>query len=186
MQFLADLWLPIVLSAVFVFLASSVVHMVLPMHKSDFRKLPGEAEVMATMRGQGLRPGAYAFPYAQSMKEMGSPEMIARMEEGPVGFVSVLPNGPIRMGAALSQWFAFCLVMSVFCAYVASFARPGDDYLSIFRLTGTVAVVGYGLSNVTDSIWKGVSWTTTGKFLIDGVIYGLVTAGTFGWLWPAA
>ena len=34
---LADLWLPILLSAVLVFVASSLIHMVLGWHRHDFK-----------------------------------------------------------------------------------------------------------------------------------------------------
>ena len=57
--------------------------------------------------------------------------------------------------------------------------------MTVFRLTGTAAFLGYALTNVTNSIWKGVSWGVTAKFLFDGLVYALVTAATFGWLWPA-
>jgi hypothetical protein len=184
---LSDLWLPILLSAVFVFIASSVIHMVIPIHKSDYSKLPGEAAILEAMRGQGLKRGGYMFPCAGSLKEMTSPEMIAKLNEGPVGFMTVYPNGPMPMGKSLTQWFLFSIVISIFAAYVGTFCLArGADYMVVFRLTGTIAFLGYGVSNVTDSIWKGVSWGVTFKFVIDGLVYGLVTAGAFGWLWPAA
>ena len=184
---LTALWLPIVVAAVFVFLASSVIHMALPIHKNDYTKLDAEPEVMAAMREHGVKPGAYFFPCAQTMAEMTSPEMIEKLNKGPVGFMTVLPNGPMNMGKSLGQWFAFSLVISIFAAYVGTFTlEAGADYMAVFRVTGTVAFLGYGVSNVTDSIWKGVRWSVTAKFLFDGLIYGLVTAGTFGWLWPSA
>lgn len=187
MEFLSQLWLPILLSGVAVFLVSSVIHMALPIHKSDYRGLPREAEVAAAMRELGVTPGHYMIPHASSMKECGSPEMQAKYQQGPVGFLSILPNGMPAMGAALVQWFVFTLVVSTFAAYLAWTALgPAADYLAAFRFTGTVAVLGYATSNVSNSIWKGASWWTTTKFVFDGVVYGLVTAGVFGWLWPSA
>jgi len=187
MEFLPALWLPILLSAVFVFVASSVLHMVLPIHRSDHRKLPGEDAVRDALRAQAIPPGQYMFPCAESMKAMGSPEMIAKFEEGPVGLMTVLPNGPVNMGKPLLQWFLFSILVSVFCGYLGYVALgPGAHYLAVFRITGTVAVLAYAVSHVPDSIWKGLSWSITAKFVFDGVVYGLVTAGTFGWLWPAA
>ena len=184
---LLDLWLPILLSAVFVFVASSVLHMLIPIHKGDFGKLPGEEAVLEGMRAQGVRPGSYGFPYAGSMKEMGTPEMIEKLNRGPVGFMTVLPNGPMNMGKSLVQWFLFSLVISIFTAYVATIVLPvGQDYMLVFRLTSTVAFMAYALGNVVDSIWKGVSWVVTLKFVFDGTVYALVTAGAFGWLWPSA
>ncbi len=187
MEFLADLWLPILLSAVFVFVVSSVLHMVIPIHKGDHRALPGEAGVLDALRSNGVKPGSYMFPCPASMKEMGSPEMLAKYQQGPVGWMTVLPNGAPAIGKSLIQWFVLSIVISALCAYVASFAlAPGADYLRVFRLTGTVAVIAYATGTITESIWKGQAWSTAAKFVFDGVVYGLVTAGTFAWLWPAA
>lgn len=184
---LLDLWLPVLLSAVLVFVASSILHMVLPLHRKDYGKLPAEAEVTAHLRAQGIGPGEYMFPHAGSMKEMGSPEMIEKMERGPVGLLTVLPSGPPAIGKNLVQWFLYSLVISVFVGYVASLAfGPGAEYMAVFRQTGTVAVLGYALASVPNSIWKGVRWSVTAKFVLDGVVYALLTAGAFASLWPAA
>ena len=187
MDALLDLWLPILLSAVFVFLVSSIIHMVVPIHKGDYKKLPGEADVLAAMRAQQVQPGDYMFPCAASMQDMGSPEMIEKYNQGPVGCVTVMPSGPPAMGKSLVQWFLYSVLIGIFVAYIGTLSlSPGSPYMDVFRLTGTVAILGYGLTNFTNSIWKGVSWGVTMKYLFDGVVYGLVTAGAFGWLWPAA
>jgi hypothetical protein len=184
---LADLWLAILLSAVFVFVASSILHMLLPIHKGDLKKLPGEAEVLEAMRNQGVQPGDYMFPCPASMKDCGSPEMVEKFKQGPVGNMTVVASGPPSMGKSLVQWFLYCVLISFFAAYITTFSlEPGAHYLKVFRLTGTVAVVGYAFGSITNSIWKGTSWWVTLKFIFDGVIYGLLTAGTFGWLWPHA
>jgi hypothetical protein len=182
------LWLPIVLSAVFVFVVSSIIHMVIQWHKSDCKKMPNEDKVLDALRAHGVPPGEYVFPMAGSMKEYNSPEMMAKFQRGPVGWVLVRPPGGISMGKSLAQWFLYCLVVSVFVAYITSHARPAGphQYLEVFQIAGAVAVAIYALSNVMNSIWKGVSWGSTVKYVIDGIIYGLVTAGTFGWLWPKA
>ena len=186
MEFLAVLWLPILLSAVFVFLASSVLHMLLPIHCGDYKQLANEDELLAAMKEKGLAPGTYMFPCPKNMKDMGSLEMLAKYEAGPVGFMTVFPNGAPAMGKNLIQWFLYSILISVFVAYITWFAMdPGTDYMAVFRMTGTIAVLGYAFSDFTDSIWKGQKWSTTAKFLFDGIIYGLVTAGTFAWLWPA-
>ncbi len=185
MAFLADLWLPILLSAVFVFVASSILHMVSPIHKGDFQKLSGEAKVLEEMRAQGIQPGDYAFPCPDSMKEMASPEMIEKYTQGPVGFMTVVPSGAPAMGKNLVQWFLYSVLVGVFVAYIATLGLGrGAEYMAVFRMTGTVAILGYSVAQIPDSIWKGRSWGTTLKFIFDGVVYGLVTAGTFGWLWP--
>jgi len=186
MEFLTDLWLPIVLSAVFVFVASSILHMVIPIHKGDFKKLPGEEKLLAEMRAQGIERAEYLFPCPSSMKDMATPEMLAKYKQGPVGFMTVVPSGEPGMGKQLTQWFVYSILISVFTAYVARLALgDGVPYLAVFRITGTVAILAYAAGHISNSIWKGVPWTTTLKFVFDGVVYGLLTAGTFGWLWPA-
>lgn len=181
----AELWLPIVLSAVFVFTVSSIIHMASPIHKGDYRKLPNEDKVLEAMRTQGVQPGAYMFPCAGSMKDMGSPEMIEKRKRGPVGFLTVVPSGPPGMGKNLIQWFIFSLVIGVLTACVAAVGLgPEATFGAVFRLTAFAAILGYGVGHISDSIWKGVSWMITLKFVFDGVLYGLVTAATFGWLWP--
>ncbi len=179
------LWLPILLSAVMVFIVSSILHMVLPHHRNDYAKLPNEDNLRDAIRNAGVKPGNYAIPCPANPKDMGSPEMLEKYNQGPVGLVTVLQNGPPAMGKSLAQWFVFSLVISVFVAYVTGIAvGPGADYMLVFRLAGTVAILGYGATSATDSIWKGVAWSTTMKHLFDGVIYGFFTAGVFGWLWP--
>ncbi|MBL9077549.1 MAG: hypothetical protein JNL08_08600 [Planctomycetes bacterium] len=181
---LVALWLPILLSAVFVFVASSVIHMALPLHKNDYGQMPQEDRVLDALRG-AVPPGQYRFPYAASMKDCGSPAMQAKFQRGPIGTI-VIQSG-MNMGKALGQWFVFCLVIGVFVAYVTGLALPaGADYLRVFRIAGAVAVLAHAIANVHDSIWKGVTWGTTLRFALDGVIYGLLTAGTFAWLWPAS
>ena len=187
MDTLAALWLPILLSAVFVFVASSILHMLVPIHRGDFAKLPDEDQVLEALRAHGVGPGDYMFPCAGSMKEMGTPEMQAKLARGPVGNMTVIPSGPYNMGRSLLQWFLYCLLIGVFTAYVSMYALPpGTHYTMVFRVTGAAAVLGYAFASIPNSIWKGVKWSTTAKFAFDGVVYALVTAGTFGWLWPAA
>lgn len=179
---LMALWLPIVLSAVVVFVASAIIHMVLGYHNNDYKELPNEEKLLDCMRGEGVVPGNYRFPYG---KEMGSPELIEKCKKGPVGIINVLPSGPPAMGKSLVLWFIFCLAISLFVAYVAGRAlTAGSEYLAVFRLAGTVAFLGYSGAQATDSIWKGQAWSTTIKHILDGLIYGLLTAGVFGWLWP--
>lgn len=187
MEFLAELWLPIVLSAVLVFVASSVLHMVLPIHRGDYRKLAGEEQVLESMRSAGVTPGTYMFPCPASMKDMASAGMIEKYRRGPVGFLTVVPSGAPGMGKNLVQWFLYSVLISLFVAYLAwNSLAPGAEYLAVFRIAGTIAVLAYGVAVLPDSIWKGTSWTITLKFVFDGVVYGLVTAGAFAGFWPAA
>ncbi len=179
------LWLPILLAAVFVFVVSSILHMVLPIHRSDYRKLPDEERVLDTLRNVGVTPGrTYHFPFC-SHKEMKSPETQEKLKRGPVGLMSIIPSGPPAMGKYLGLWFLFCVIIGIFVACVAGRTlAPGTAYMDVFRVAGTVAFVGYGASQLQDSIWKAQTWGVTFKHLFDALIYALLTAGTFGWLWP--
>ncbi len=183
MEFLTTLWLPILLSAVFVFIVSSVIHMVLGYHASDYQQVPNEDQVMDKLRELNIPPGHYAVPKPNSMKDFNSPEFQAKMAKGPALIMNIRKPGG-GMGSSLLQWFAFLLLVNIFVAYVASHTvNPGADYLTVHRLVGCVAFMGYGLALFQDSIWGGKSWGATWKMLFDALIYGLVTGGTFGWLW---
>jgi hypothetical protein len=180
----AVLWMPIVLSAIFVFIASSIMHMFLPYHRGDVRPLPDEEKAMASLRGLGLTRGLYVFPYSMP-KEMKSPAMVEKYKAGPVGMMTVLPSEPPAMAKFLGLWFLFCVIVGVFVAYVTGHAlEPGTPYPGVFRVAGTAAFMAYGLGRLSDAIWRGHTWSMTLKEVIDGLVYGLLTAGTFGWLWP--
>ena len=180
-----SLWLPILLSAVFVFVASSIIHMVLPYHRSDFAALPDEEAARSALAR--TPPGDYVVPHAGSPEIMRSPEHAAKYEEGPVVFLTVLERGPIKMGASLLQWFLYCILVGVIAAYVTGRAvAPGGDYLEVFRFAGCTAFTGYAIALLQGSIWTKRKWSSTLKSMFDGLVYSLLTAGTFGWLWPGA
>ncbi len=182
-----SLWIPILLSAVIVFIVSSLIHMLLPYHRSDFGKVPAEDEAMEALRKVEIPPGDYVMPHAGSMKEMNSPEFIEKRDKGPAVFMTVLKSGPQSMVSNLVLWFVYSIVVSFFAAYIAGRAlEPGVHYLSVFRFVGGVAFAGYSLALLQNSIWYKRKWSSTFKSMFDGFIYALVTAGTFGWLWPAA
>jgi len=184
MGFLSALWLPIILSAVIVFVASSIMHMVLPYHRSDYRKLPDEDRTLAALRGSGLKRGLYIFPFC-THKDMKSPEIQEKYRQGPVGMLTVFPSGPPVMPKFLGLWFGYCLIVGLFVAYLSwHTVAQGANYLAVFRVAGTAAFLSYGLGHISDGIWKGQTWSSTIKEVVDGLVYGLLTAGTFGWLWP--
>jgi hypothetical protein len=184
MGFLAALWLPIVLSAVIVFFASAVLHMVLKYHQSDCFHLSNEEQALAALRAAGVKPGYYHFPYT-THQDMKSAAVQEKFKQGPVGMMTILPSGPPAMGKYLGSWFAYCLVVTFFTAYLSYNTIPlGAPYMFVFRCAGTAAFMAFGLGPAANSIWKGQPWGMTIKEVIDGVIYGLLVAGTFGWLWP--
>lgn len=183
---LSALWLPILLSAVAVFLVSSVIHMASPWHRNDYPRLPEEDRLRDALRPLALPPGDYMVPRPRSTEELKSPEFAARMQEGPNVIMTVLPNGAGGMGRSLSLWFGYALMVSVFAAYVAGRALPpGAEYLAAFRFAGVTAFLGYSAALWQMSIWYHRAWGITVKSTIDGLIYALVTAGVFGWLWPS-
>ena len=183
---LASLWLPILVAAVLVFVVSSVIHMVLPYHRSDYGMVPKEDDVMASLRPFNIPPGDYLMPCPGTPAHMRSPEYIAKRDQGPVMMITVWPSGAVAMGGQLALWFAYSLIVGLFAGYVAGIVLgPGAPYLTVFRITGTVAFAGYALALFQNSIGYRRAWSITLKSAFDGLIYALLTAGAFGWLWPA-
>ncbi|MGD1032645.1 MAG: hypothetical protein ABSA05_16065 [Opitutaceae bacterium] len=184
MNVLIALWLPILLSSVFVFIASSIIHMALPWHKGDYVKLPQEDQVMDALRPFAIPPGDYMVPRCSNSAEMKSPEFAEKLRKGPVMGVTVMPNGPFQVGKSLVLWFLYLLVVNYFAAYVVGHALPnGAKYTQVFRFAGVTSFLGYSVAIWQMSIWFHRSWKTTIKTTIDGLIYAGLTAGTFGWLW---
>ncbi len=182
---IAALWMPIAVAAVLVFLASSVLHMVLTYHRADYKKLPNEDETLAGLRKASLTPGVYFFPYCGTPKDAQTPEMQAKYQSGPVGLMTILRSEAPKMGKYLGLWFVFILVVSIFVAYLAGRTLPASaHYLAVFRVAGATAFLAYSLGQLPESIWKGQPWSNTLRGMLDGLIYALVTAGAFGWLWP--
>ena len=176
---------PILLSAVIVFVASSIIHMVLPYHRSDYRKLPSEPEVMEALRKFNIPPGDYMVPRPAGPEDMKSAEFKEKFAKGPVFMMTMMKGGTMSMGSNLIQWFIYCIVVSVLAAYIAGRALgPGREYLEVFRFAGCTAFIGYAMALWQDSIWYKKAWGTTLKNTFDGLLFGLLTGGTFGWLWP--
>ncbi len=181
---LVALWLPILLSAVIVFIMSSIMHVVLTYHNSDFKPIAEEDKVSTAIRAAGVAPGYYMFPYCNH-KQMKSPEMQEKFKQGPVGMIVVRPNGMPNMGKHLGMWFAYCLLISFFVAYLTGHTiAHGTPYLAVFRVAGTAAFLAYGIGPVSNMIWKGHPAAMTFKEVFDGLVYALVTASTFSSLWP--
>lgn len=181
------LWLPILLSGVIVFVASSVIHMFLRYHRNDFRKLPNEDAALAALSPLEIPPGDYFVPYAGGPEAMRSEEYRAKVERGPVAVMTVMPRSAMTsMGSQLLQWFAYTLLVGVFAAYLSGRTLGvGAPYLEVFRLTGTVAFACYAMGLPQRSIWYWQGWGATLRSMLDGLLYAVLTAGVFGWLWPA-
>lgn len=180
---IAELWLPIIVAAVVVCVASALVWTVLPWHRYDFARTPDEAALRAALKD--AKPGSYVLPYCAVATELRSEEVQRRFTDGPRAYLTVVPNGLPRVGGQLLASFAFCVGVSALCAYVAALGLPaGAAYLDVFRMTAATAFLGYGAACLQDSIWFGRPWSISLKNLADAMIYGLLTGGVFGWLYP--
>lgn len=184
---LMSLWLPILVGAVLVFIVSSIVHMVLGYHWNDYGQVPKQGQVAAALRPFAIPPGDYMLPKPDNPKAMRTPEFKEKVQQGPVLSMTVYPSNQMTMMTKqLVQWFIYCAVVGLFAGYVAGRTLgAGAEYLQVFRVTGTVAFCGYGLALLQASIWYGRRWSTTLISLADALVYGLVTGGAFGWLWPS-
>jgi hypothetical protein len=184
---LAALWLPILLAAVFVHLLSAVFHVGPFWHRNDFPKVPDEGRTRAAIGALGIPPGEYMLPRCDTHAESRSPEFLQKMNEGPVVMLTVRPNGMPGMGPMMGLWFLHLLLIALFAGYIASLAlAPGAHYLDVFRYVGSAAFLALALGLPVNSIWYSRKWSTTFKLMFDGLIYSLVMAGVFGWLWPKA
>lgn len=182
---LASLWLPILLSAVAVFVASSIIHMMLGYHRTDYGPLSNEDEVMDALRRSAASPGEYVVPHAKDTSMLKDPAYQEKAKKGPVAFITIMGPWSPSMGKQLTQWFVYAVVVAIFAAYVASRALgPGAEYLEVFRFVGTTTFIAYAVGLWQTSIWYGKPWGTTMKNTLDGLIYALLSAGFFGWLWP--
>ena len=182
---IASLWLAILISAGVVWIAAMLVWMVLPYHQSDYKGFPDEDAVRKVL-GQTLAPGQYNIPHIPSRKDGDKPEVRQKFDEGPIGFMTVLPSGFPSLVRGMLLSFIYYLLIGGAVAYVCTRTiPPGADYLAVFRISGTVAWLAYGAAVIPDAIWFGRPWSAIGKQLLDAFIFGTLTGGVFGWLWPA-
>jgi hypothetical protein len=184
---IGSLWLPILLSAVAVWIVSAIFWTVSPHHKSDFKGMPGEDDVLDTMRKHTMAPGQYFFPFYGKQQDADKPEVAQKLQKGPVGVLTVWPAGKPAMGKPMVLSLVFYAVVSLFVAYLTSRTLgAGTEYLQVFRVATTIAFLSYSAGIMPGAIWFGAPWRTTWKSAADGLVYGALTGGIFGWLWPVA
>jgi hypothetical protein len=185
-MFVLHLWLPILVSAVAVFLLSSVIHMLTPWHKSDYPKLANEDAVSDALRALNIPAGEYFAPRPADRAGMRSPEFAERVKRGPVFMINIFPAGGMNMGRGLGLWFLYCLIVNGFAGHIAEGAglMRTDDH-RILHTVGLSAFLGYAAALWQGSVWYRRPWLTTFKGTVDGLIYAAVTALIFTWLWPA-
>lgn len=180
-----SLWLPILLSAVTVFIISSIIHMTLGYHANDYKELPNEKDILEDLRKYNIPEGDYYFPRPKNMKDISSQEFIEKLKKGPVGLMTIKKRESSSMAKELSLWFIYSIIVGIFAAYIAGRALgPGAEYIAVFRFAGASAFAGYSLALLQNSIWFNKNWSATFKSMFDGLIYALFTGGIFGWLWP--
>ncbi|MDP1581147.1 MAG: hypothetical protein Q8M02_12780 [Candidatus Didemnitutus sp.] len=186
MNALLALWLPILLSAVVVFVISSLIHMVFKWHAPEYRQLANEDAVRDAIRAGNPTPGQYAIPHCADMKAMGSEPMMKKYQEGPVGFLLLAPNGPCNIGKSLLQWFLMGLGVTVIGAFLATqlFGLDPARAMTAAKLIGAVSFLSFGMGTLCESIWMARPWTSSAKFLLDAALYACGTAAVFYWLWP--
>lgn len=185
MDAIAQLWIPVLATAVLVFVASSLIHMVFKWHSSDYRQLANEDEVRAAVRAASPTPGQYVIPYCADMKEMGNEAMLKKFTEGPIAIVTVRKNGMPSMGTPLLLWFLLNLVLAAIAAVLAMQAYPGKaNAHAAGCLAGVVTFLAYGGGSVQLAIWMGKRWGSVAKDMVDCAVFAVITALVFTWLWP--
>lgn len=182
----AQLLLPLLASAVLVFIASSLIHMVLRWHASDYRELPNEDEVAAALRRSGVGSGQYQLPYCKDMKQMQTPEMQQKLREGPQGLLVLRPAGMPSMGKPLALWFGVTVFVSgVAGCILATTLGPGAAASQVFHIAALIAFAAYGTGSVVDAIWFARPWVAVAKDLLDSLIYAGITGASYALLWPS-
>jgi hypothetical protein len=177
--------LPLLVAAVGVFVASSLVHMVFKWHSADYGKLENEDEIRAAIRKAGAQPGQYVLPHCNDMKDLQTPEMLQKFGEGPVGLLLLRPSGAPKMGGSLARWFGLNLVVAAAAAHLGAASLPaGANAHQVFHATALITFVAYACGSVSNGIWKGQPWRSVAKDLLDAFIYGVVSGLAFAWLWP--
>jgi hypothetical protein len=179
---LSMLWLPTLLSAVLVFIAASILWMAIPAwHGRDYKRLEDDKPILNALRS--AKSGQYIVPW-MDWKE-ATPEQRAEAQKGPAAYMMVRNPSTFSLGKTLGVYFLYTLVVAIFVAYLTGRARPaGTEYLEIFRFAATSGFLAFGLRSIPDSIWYGKPWKVTIKEMIDGLIFGSLMGGAFGWLWP--
>lgn len=186
MNALLTLWLPILLSAVVVFVISSLIHMVVKWHASDYRGFSNEEAVRDAIRAGNPAPGRYVIPVCRDMKDMASEAQQQKYRDGPVGQVVLMPNGVPNIGKSLGLWFLFSLAIAVIAALLATQIwglDPARDRAAA-KLVGAVSFLAYGFGTITETIWGGRPISSSVKYLLDSALYSVGSAFVFYWLWP--
>ena len=181
-----QLWMPVLVTAVGVFVASSLIHMVFKWHNSDYKKLANEDEVMAALRAGSAGRGLYVMPHCMDMKQMQDEAMQKKYRDGPVGFITLVRCvGTPNMAPQLIKWFVYTLAVAAIAGHIAvhTYGLNADPHRAA-HLVGLISFLTYAGGSVQAGIWMGKPWISVVKELLDSFIYGTVSALIFMWLWP--
>lgn len=183
MEFLVDLWLPILVGTIVLWFLSFFAWAVSPHHFSDNRKLDDEDALMQLLEEKNVPPGNYLFPYAGNPKEQSDKEYVERYTSGPRGQLNVyaMPNMAANMGLTI----VYFLVTVLTIGYITHVACPPGveetSFMKVFRIAGTIGVLNYASSGILHRIWfKARIWTG----VVDGVVYGIVLGVIYAGFWP--
>jgi len=183
---LSELWLAILVAGSLCWIASAVIHMLLKYHNADYASLANEDEVSELLRAKSLVPALYNLPYCADMQEMGSEAMQKKFNDGPVAMITVMPNGMPAMGKLLTQQILFFIFGSLLIGYLATISvLSSADFMTVFRQVFIASFLAYGWAQIPYSIWLGQPWSNCIRYLIDALIYAVVSACAFALLWPA-
>lgn len=180
---LAELWLPIVLSAVALFFVSFLSWMVLGLHLKDWRNPPDEAKLTQAIIDCGLERGAsYMLPGCGDPARMKDPAFQKRLADGPNGIITVFEKND--MGRNLVLTFLYFAVTSFCLAYLGEIGLPrGTSFLTVFRFFTAAGLLTHLAAMVPQAVWfknRIVGHT------IEAITYALVLGGIFGAMWPKA
>jgi len=186
MNALIALWLPILLTAVVVFVLSSLVHMVIKWHAGDYNGFSNEDAVRAAIKAGNPKPGRYVVPFCKDMKDMGSDTMKKKYQEGPVGHFTLGPSGQPNMGKFLGMWFLWSVVVAIVAAFLATqlFGLDPTRARAAAKLVGAVSFIAYGFGTFQESIWMMRPWSSSAKYVLDSAIYAVGSAAVFYFMWP--
>lgn len=193
MDFLSHLWLPILVSAAAVWIASSLAWMVIGHHKHTWKEIPNEDEFIATIKRFRIAPGSCGFPEFRKCEGLSKEEKLAKWEEmqkHPIGVLRVW--GPLSMGRNWVLSLVVNLVASTLIGYHGwsalrhggSDGAPTASFAKVMQVLGTVGILAYCFASLQNDIWFQRSRREVVTGLIDGVVLGLITGAVFRLLWP--
>lgn len=203
MEFLTELWLPILLSGVGVWIASAIAWMAIGHHKKDRDALPGgekgEQEMMDTVTRLGIKPGNYGFPDFCQHDTLPRKERMEALkvlyDKHPQGLLRVW--APVNMGVNMVLTFLFYLVTSAVIGYLAWAALgpgsmpsppngadlPTTNRALVFQVTGIAGILAYSFATFPGDLWFQKKKRAMVMDWCDGVVFALITGLIFAWLW---